>query len=53
MPFGLTNAPATFQRIINNVLQQYLDIFATYYLNDILIFSNTEEEHKEHMHKVL
>ncbi|KAF5239468.1 hypothetical protein FANTH_9943 [Fusarium anthophilum] len=53
MPFGLTNAPATFQRMINSVLQQYLDIFIVYYLDNILIFSNNEEEHREHVHKVL
>jgi hypothetical protein len=53
MPFGLTNAPATFQRMINNVLRQYLDIFVVCYLDDILIFSDNEEEHKEHVHKVL
>jgi hypothetical protein len=53
MPFGLTNAPATFQRMISNVLREYLDIFAVVYLDDILIFSDNEEEHKEHVHKVL
>ncbi|KAI8402590.1 hypothetical protein FOFC_17905 [Fusarium oxysporum] len=53
MPFGLTNAPATFQRMINNVLRQYLDIFVVCYLDDILIFSDSEEEHREHVHKVL
>ncbi|KAH7461789.1 hypothetical protein FOMA001_g18899 [Fusarium oxysporum f. sp. matthiolae] len=53
MPFGLTNAPATFQRMINNVLRQYLDIFVVCYLDDILIFSDNEEDHKEHVHKVL
>ncbi|KAL9570381.1 hypothetical protein ACKAV7_005460 [Fusarium commune] len=53
MPFGLTNAPATFQRMINNVLRQYLDVFVVCYLDDILIFSDNEEEHKEHVHKVL
>lgn len=53
MPFGLTNAPATFQRMINNVLRQYLDVFVVCYLDDILIFSDTEDEHKEHVHKVL
>lgn len=53
MPFGLTNAPATFQRMINNVLRQYLDIFVVCYLDDILIFSDNEEEHTEHVHKVL
>ena len=53
MPFGLTNAPAAFQRMINNVLREYLDIFVVCYLDDILIFSKTEEEHTEHVHKVL
>ncbi|KAM4064451.1 reverse transcriptase (RNA-dependent DNA polymerase) [Hirsutella rhossiliensis] len=53
MPFGLTNAPATFQRMINNVLREHLDIFVVVYLDDILIFSDTLEEHKEHVHKVL
>jgi hypothetical protein len=53
MPFGLTNAPATFQRMINNVLREYLDVFVVCYLDDILIFSGTEEEHTEHVHKVL
>jgi transposase InsO family protein len=53
MPFGLTNAPATFQRMINHVLREYLDQFVVVYLDDILIFSDTLEEHKEHVHKVL
>ncbi|KAJ0126860.1 hypothetical protein HZ326_30036 [Fusarium oxysporum f. sp. albedinis] len=53
MPFGLTNAPAVFQRIITNVLREYLDIFVVCYLDDILIFSDTDEEHTEHVHKVL
>ncbi|RFN43552.1 pol polyprotein [Fusarium flagelliforme] len=53
MPFGLTNAPATFQRMINNVLRQYLDVFVVCYLDDILIFLDNKEEHQEHIHKVL
>ncbi|KAF5013432.1 hypothetical protein FDECE_563, partial [Fusarium decemcellulare] len=53
MPFGLTNAPAAFQRMINNVLREYLDVFVVCYLDDILIFSDTEEQHTEHVHKVL
>jgi transposase InsO family protein len=53
MPFGLTNAPASFQRMINTVLREYLDIFVVVYLDDILIFSETLEEHKNHVHKVL
>lgn len=53
MPFGLTNAPATFQALINDTLREYLDDFAMAYLDDVLIFSRTMEEHKEHVRKVL
>ncbi|KAJ0128890.1 Uncharacterized protein HZ326_28015 [Fusarium oxysporum f. sp. albedinis] len=53
MPFGLTNTPATFQQIINSILRQYLNIFVVCYLDDILIFSDNKEDHKEHVHKVL
>ena len=53
MPFGLTNAPAAFQTMINHVLREYLDIFVVCYLDDILIFSKSEEEHTEHVHRVL
>ena len=49
MPFGLTNAPAVFQNLINDVLREYLDQFAVAYLDDILIFSSTEEEHVGHV----
>jgi len=53
MPFGLTNAPATFQTMINEVLRDFLDIFVVVYLDDILIFSKTLEENKQHVHQVL
>ena len=53
MPFGLTNAPATFQAFINNVLREYLDQFVVVYLDDILIYSRTKEEHVQHVQKVL
>jgi hypothetical protein len=53
MPFGLTNAPATFQELINNVLRAHLDIFVVAYLDDILIYSATPEEHVEHVKIVL
>jgi hypothetical protein len=53
MPFGLTNAPASCQRMINDQLHEYLDIFVVAYLDDILIFSRTETEHIEHVRKVL
>ncbi|KAH0603716.1 uncharacterized protein H6S33_007375, partial [Morchella sextelata] len=53
MPFGLANAPATFQHWINDILRPYLDQFVTAYLVDILIYSETLSEHKEHIRKVL
>ena len=53
MPFRLTNASVTFQKLINDTLMEYLDIFCVAYLDDILIFSKTYEEHVEHVKKVL
>jgi hypothetical protein len=53
MPFGLTNAPASFQRFINEVLQEYLHSFIIAYLDNILIFSKEKEEHVQHISKVL
>ena len=53
MPFGLTNAPASFQRFINKVLREYLDIFVIAYLDNILIFLNTLKEHVIHVTKIL
>jgi hypothetical protein len=53
LPFGLTNGPATYQRYINDVLFDYLDDFCTAYLDDILIYSENEEEHELHVKKVL
>lgn len=53
MLFELTNASVTFQAFINNVLREYLDEFIVVYLNDILIYSKTEEEHIKHVWKVL
>ena len=46
MSFGLTNAPVTFQIFINNILRKYLDIFIIIYFNNILIYSQTEEDHE-------
>jgi hypothetical protein len=53
MPFGLANAPSTFQHFVNDVLRPFLDIFCTAYLDDILIYSETLHEHKEHVRSVL
>jgi hypothetical protein len=53
MPFGLANAPATFQHWINDILRPYLDQFVRAYLDDLLIYSETLSEHKEHIRKAL
>jgi acetate kinase len=49
MPQGLYNAPATFQRYMNYVLRDYIGKFCIVYLNDIAIFSDSVDEHKEHI----
>ena len=52
MPFGLTNAPAVFQNLMNEIFFEYLDLFCVIYLDDILIYSESEEEHIEHVSKI-
>ena len=49
MAFGLTNAPAAFMDLMNRVLKQYLDKFVIVFIDDILIYSKMEEDHKEHL----
>ncbi len=51
--FGLYNAPGTFQSYINEILHEYLNKFCSAYLDDILIYSDTEEEYLEHIKIVL
>jgi hypothetical protein len=53
MSFGLTNAPAYFMYLMNNVFMDYLDKFIVVFIDDILIYSQNEQEHEEHLRKVL
>ena len=49
MPFGVANAPATFQRMMNSLFKEELDAFVLVYLDDILVFSQTLEDHIRHI----
>nr|GEY67895.1 putative reverse transcriptase domain-containing protein [Tanacetum cinerariifolium] len=53
MPFGLRNAPAVFMDLMNRVCKPYLDKFVIVFIDDILIYSKNEKEHKEHLKAVL
>jgi hypothetical protein len=53
MSFGLTNAPAYFMYLMNKVFMEYLDKFVVVFIDDILVFSKTEEEQKNHLRLVL
>ena len=53
LPFGLTGAPATFMHAMNDSFKDYLDKFVVVYLDDILIYSRTKEEHLQHIRLVL
>jgi hypothetical protein len=53
MPFGLSNAPATFQNMMNYIFQDLLDLGLIIYLDDVLIYAETEEEHNRIVTEVL
>jgi len=53
MPFGLTNAPTVFQRFMNDIFSNLLDVCVMIYLDDILIYSNNMSKHHQHVKKVL
>lgn len=53
MPFGLKNASSIFQRAIDDVLRSYIGKFAHVYIDDVLVFSKTKEEHAEHLQTIL
>ena len=53
MPFGLTNAPAAFMDLMNRVFQPFLDRFVVVFIDDILVYSETEAKHDEHIRIVL
>ena len=53
LPFGLTNAPAAFMDLMNRFFKPYLDKFVIVFIDDILVYSKDEEEHREHLGIVL
>ena len=53
MPFGLTNTPATFQRFMNDIFSNMVDVCVVIYLDDILIYLNNIDDHHTHVQEVL
>jgi len=53
MPFGVTNTPAMFMDYMNRIFWPFLDKFVVVFIDDILIYSKTQEEHAEHVRLVL
>ena len=53
MSFGLTNAPTTFMHLMDNVFQSYLDSFVIVFIDDILVYSRSKEEHAHYLKIVL
>jgi hypothetical protein len=52
IPFGLTNAPATFCILMNDIFREWFHDFVVVYIDDILVYSNSREEHVERLQKV-
>ena len=53
MSFGLTNSPAAFMDLMNRVFKQYLDMFVIVFIDDILVYSKSNEEHANHLRIIL
>nr|KYP57538.1 Transposon Ty3-I Gag-Pol polyprotein [Cajanus cajan] len=53
MPFGVTNAPAVFMEYMNNIFRSLLDRFVVVFIDDILVYSRSLEDHREHLRLVL
>jgi hypothetical protein len=53
MPFGVTNAPDIFMDYMNRIFHQFLDKFVVVFIDDILIYSQSKDEHEEHLRQVL
>ena len=53
MPFGLTNAPTAFMELMNRIFQPLLDVFVIIFIDVILVYSRSNQEHEEHLRNVL
>ena len=53
MPFGLQNAPSIFQRALDDILRPYIGKMAYVYIDDVIVFSKTKEEHAEHLRFII